>query len=193
MIIRARCLSRVYTTGRDGAGVGRSRGGRKELPLSSMSLLFTQMDNWEEVTGSCGSRHFLLWDKLEGEGPRLSLCLRDWQLWLWVSLVSVGSRQLREGLLQDDLATHPLLVQSASEAVAMGTCGLMGSSATPRTQSPRTSAQNSEWAWTHRSSKPSGAELVLAFPAPREWGTEASSGSSPAHPPAAANKSTLGR
>lgn len=175
-----------------GAGQGDQGEGEKNS-LSPAVLAFHPKGQLGRGTGSCGSRHFLLWDKLEGEGPWLSLCLRDWQLWLWVSLVSVGSRQLREGLLQDDLATHPPLVQPASEAVAMGTCGLMGSSATPRTRSPRTSAQNSEWAWTHRSSKPSGAELVLAFPAPREWGMEASSGRSPAHPPAAANKSTLGR
>lgn len=63
-VIKAQCSGGIYSTGeRESKGEG-----KKTAPFSSTPLLFTQRDIWEEVTGSCGSRHFLLWDKLEGHG-----------------------------------------------------------------------------------------------------------------------------
>lgn len=63
LLIKAQCRSDIYSTGEN-----RSVREKRHSPLSSTSLLFTQRDIWEEATGFCGSRHFLLWDKLEGHG-----------------------------------------------------------------------------------------------------------------------------
>lgn len=65
LLIKAQCSSDIYSTGERES---KSEGEKRHFPLSSMSLLFTQRDIWEEATGFCGSRHFLLWDKLEGHG-----------------------------------------------------------------------------------------------------------------------------
>lgn len=63
-MIKAQCRSSIYSTGKGSQGARR----KGHFPLSSVTPLLIQRGSWEEVTGSCGPRHFLLWDKLEGHG-----------------------------------------------------------------------------------------------------------------------------